>query len=143
MAIGRQDSENLWLFASNDRFHWVGGRKILEPVESWEFIQLGNCGSPIEIDEGWLLLTHGVGEVRNYSIGAALLDRNDPSKVLGRLASPLIEPSLDDRDGYVPNVVYSCGGLVRGRSLLLPYGVADNYTRFATVSIDALVSAMT
>lgn len=143
MAIGRQDSENLWLFASNDRFHWVGGRKILEPAESWEFIQLGNCGSPIEIDEGWLLLTHGVGEVRNYSIGAALLDRNDPSKVLGRLASPLIEPSLDDRDGYVPNVVYSCGGLVRGRSLLLPYGVADNYTRFATVSIDALVSAMT
>jgi predicted GH43/DUF377 family glycosyl hydrolase len=84
-----------------------------------------------------------VGEVRNYSIGAVLLDRNDPSKVLGRLASPLIEPSLDDRDGYVPNVVYSCGGLVRGRSLLLPYGVADNYTRFATVSIDALVSAMT
>ncbi len=143
MAIGRQDSENLWLFASDNPFHWTGGVKILEPAESWEFIQLGNCGSPIEIDEGWLLLTHGVGEVRNYCIGAALLDRDDPSKVLGRLTNPLIEPSVDDRDGYVPNVVYSCGGLVRDRTLLLPYAVADNYTRFSTVSLNALVGAMT
>jgi len=143
MAIGRQDSENLWLFSSDDPFHWVDGTRILEPAESWEFIQLGNCGSPIEIEEGWLLLTHGVGEVRNYCIGAALLDRDDPSKVLGRLAEPLIEPSVNDRDGYVPNVVYSCGGFVRDRTLLLPYGVADNYTRFATVSVDALISAMT
>lgn len=142
LAIGRQDSENLWLFASDDPSHWTFGAKILEPAAAWEFVQLGNCGSPIEIDEGWLLLTHGVGEVRNYCIGAALLDRDDPSRVLGRLAQPLIEPSVDDRDGYVPNVVYSCGGLVRDRTLLLPYAVADNYTRFATVSVDALVGAM-
>lgn len=141
MAIGRQDSENLWLFASDDMFDWRDGTKILEPAEAWEFVQLGNCGSPIEIDEGWLLLTHGVGEVRNYCVGAALLDRDDPSNVLGRLSRPLIEPSVKDRDGYVPNVVYSCGGLVRERTLLLPYAVADNYTRFATVSVDALVRA--
>ena len=103
---------------------------------------MGNCGSPIEIDEGWLVLTHGVGPVRNYCIGACLLDKADPYKLIGRLAKPLLEPSEKERDGYVPNVVYSCGAIVRDRTMLLPYGVADNFSAFASVSIDDLVAAM-
>jgi predicted GH43/DUF377 family glycosyl hydrolase len=106
-------------------------------------MQLGNCGSPIEIDEGFLVLTHGVGAVRTYSIGAALLDRNDPSRVLGRLGSPLLEPSSEERSGYVPNIVYTCGALLRGRELLMPYAVADDHTRFCTVSIDRLIAKLT
>ena len=142
LAIGRQDSENLWLAESEDVFTWKHGTKLLEPQEPWEIIQVGNCGSPIELDEGWLLLTHGVGVVRNYCMGAALLDKDDPSEVIGRLRDPLIEPEADDRDGYVPNVVYSCGALLRGRQLLLPYAVADEYTRFCTVDIDLLLARM-
>ncbi|HEX8486882.1 glycoside hydrolase family 130 protein [Sphingomonas sp.] len=142
-AISRHDNENLWLAMSDDLFTWHPQRKILEPAYPWEIIQMGNCGSPLEIDEGWLLLTHGVGVVRNYCIGAALLDRDDPSKVLGRLAHPLMEPGPEDRDGYVPNVIYSCGGIVRGRTLLLPYGIADNYAGFATVCVDDILAAMT
>lgn len=142
LAIGRQDGENLWLFSSPDTISWRDKIKLLEPKAEWEFVQIGNCGSPIEINEGWLLLTHGVGEVRNYCIGAALLDRDEPMKVLGRLVMPLLEPQTDARDGYVPNVVYSCGALIRNRSLLLPYGVADNYTRFAAIEVDDLIAAM-
>jgi len=143
LAIGRQDNENLWLASSEDLFTWDGGTKLATPAYPWESIQLGNCGSPLEIEEGWLLLTHGVGVMRNYCMGAMLLDRDDPSKLIGRLAEPLIEPGDSERDGYVPNVVYSCGALVRGRSLLLPYAVADDYTRFATVSLDRLVAELT
>lgn len=142
MAIGRQDNENLWLFASDDLFTWNDGTKLLAPKYPWEYVQIGNCGSPVEIDEGWLLLTHGVGVVRNYCMGAILLDRDDPSKILGRMPTPLLEPNPGDRDGYVPNVVYSCGALARRRTLLLPYGVADDYTSFCTVSVDALVATM-
>ena len=141
-ALGRQDNENVWLLYSDDLGRWDGGEVLLPPKAPWEFIQMGNCGSPLEIDEGWLVLTHGVGVVRNYCMGAALLDKHDPSKVLARLANPLLEPDGKDRDGYVPNVVYSCGGLVRGRELLLPYGVADNFTAFATVDLDGLLGAM-
>ncbi|CAN5135913.1 glycoside hydrolase family 130 protein [soil metagenome] len=140
--LGRQDNENLWLMSSDDFYAWDGGAKLLGPEAPWEFMQIGNCGSPIEIEEGWLVLTHGVGSVRNYSVGACLLDRDDPSKVLGRLKLPLLEPQDQSRDGYVPNVIYSCGGMVRGRTLLLPYGVADNYCAFATVELDGLVAAM-
>lgn len=142
LAIGRQDSENLWLFSSDDLVSWGDGKKLMEPKYPWEFVQIGNCGSPLEIEEGWLLLTHGVGVVRNYCMGAALLDRDDPSRVLKRTPRPFLEPSPEDRDGYVPNVVYSCGGLVRGRTLLLPYGIADDYTAFTTVDLDALIDAM-
>lgn len=142
LAVSRQDNENLWLATSDDIFAWEPMGKLLEPKYTWEIIQIGNCGSPLEIAEGWLLLTHGVGVVRNYCIGAALLDRDDPSKLLGRLPHPLMEPSPDDRDGYVPNVLYSCGGIVRDRTLLLPYGVADNYAGFASVSVDAILAAM-
>jgi len=112
------------------------------PKYFWEFVQIGNCGSPIEIDEGWLVLTHGVGSVRNYCIGAALLDRDDPRKVLGRMALPLVHPSPKERDGYVPNVVYSCGGIVHNRRLLLPYGVADNFAAFADVALDDLIAEL-
>ena len=141
--LGRQDNENLWLLYSDELTHWEGGERILTPAHFWEFVQIGNCGSPIEIDEGWLVLTHGVGSVRNYCIGAALLDRDDPSKVLGRLSLPLVHPSPKERDGYVPNVVYSCGGLVHDRTLLLPYGVADDFTAFAHVALDDLLPALT
>lgn len=140
--LGRQDNENLRLLYSDSLTHWEGGEVILAPEYFWEFIQIGNCGSPIEIDEGWLVLTHGVGSVRNYCIGAALLDKRDPAKVLGRMALPLVHPSPKERDGYVPNVVYSCGGLVQDRTLLLPYGVADTFTTFAHVSVDDLLAEL-
>ena len=140
--LARQDNESVWLVFSDDLYKWSGGQKLLSPKFPWEFIQMGNCGSPIEIDEGWLVLTHGVGTVRNYCVGAALLDKDDPSKVLGRLPEPLLAPQDKERDGYVPNVVYSCGGLLRGRTLLLPYGVADDSTAFASFEVDEIVQAM-
>ena len=140
--VGRLDHESLWFLQSTDLYHWDGGTKILSPQHVWEFIQMGNCGSPIEIAEGWLLLVHGVGPVRAYCIGACLLDKDDPTKVLARLATPLLRPGAWDRDGYVPNVIYSCGALAHGRTLLLPYGVADSFCAIATLSIDALLAAM-
>lgn len=143
VMLGRLDHENIWLLKSSDLYHWEAGTMILSPHWAWEFVQLGNCGSPIEIDEGWLVLLHGVGPVRNYCIGACLLDKADPTKVIGRLASPLLRPSPEERDGYVPNVVYSCGALVSGRTLLVPYAVADSFTTVATISVDALLAAMT
>jgi predicted GH43/DUF377 family glycosyl hydrolase len=140
--LGRQDHENIWLLTSDDLYRWEGGAKLVTPRWPWEFVQMGNSGSPIEIDEGWLVLTHGVGAARTYCIGACLLDKEDPSKVLARMTVPLIRPSAEERYGYVPNVVYSCGALVHGRMLLLPYAVADNFTKFATVELDALIAAM-
>ncbi|WP_420139079.1 glycoside hydrolase family 130 protein [Sphingomonas sp.] len=140
--LGRQDNENVWYLTSDDLLRWETGEKIIPPRFSWEFVQMGNCGSPIEIDEGWLVLTHGVGSVRNYCIGASLLDKDDPTKLIKRMELPLVHPSPKERDGYVPNVVYSCGGLVRNRTLLLPYGVADSFTTFATASIDDMLDAM-
>jgi predicted GH43/DUF377 family glycosyl hydrolase len=140
--LSRQDNENIWLLYSDDLYTWDGGEKIITPKYFWEFFQIGNCGSPIEIDEGWLVLTHGVGSVRNYCIGACLLDRDDPSKILKRMSLPLVHPSPKERDGYVPNVVYSCGGLVHDRTLLLPYGVADSFTAFASASLDDLLDVM-
>ena len=140
--LGRQDNENIWLHYSDEITHWEGGEKLMAPAQWWEFIQIGNCGSPIEIDEGWLVLTHGVGTVRNYCLGAALLDKSDPSKVLARTAEPVLVPGPEQRDGYVPNVVYSCGALVHGRTLLLPYGVADSFTAFASADLGDLIAAM-
>jgi predicted GH43/DUF377 family glycosyl hydrolase len=142
VMLGRQDNENIWLLTSDDILTWNGGTKLLGPRYAWEFVQVGNCGSPIEIDEGWLVFTHGVGTVRNYSIGACLLDRDDPSRVIARTRKPILEPSPDERDGYVPNVVYSCGAMAHGRDLLLPFGVADSFTAFATAKIDDLLAAM-
>jgi predicted GH43/DUF377 family glycosyl hydrolase len=137
--IGRQDNENLYLIYSDDLYNWNGGVAILKPQFPWEFVQIGNCGAPIELDEGWLLLTHGVGPVRKYSIGAVLLDKNDPSKVLARSREPLIRPEPTGRDGYVPNVVYTCGALRHGDQIILPYAVSDTFCNFANVGIEALL----
>ena len=140
--LGRHDNKNIWLLRSDELLHWSGGVKLIEPRYPWEFVQMGNCGSPIELDEGWLVLTHGVGTVRNYCMGACLLDKADPSKLLARTPRPILAPSAKQRDGYVPNVVYSCGALAVGRDLLLPYAVADSFTAFATASVDDLLAAM-
>ena len=141
--IGRQDNENIWLMRSDDLYRWDEAEKIVCPRYFWEFVQMGNCGSPIEIAEGWLLMTHGVGPVRNYTIGAVLLDRDDPAKVLARANIPLLRPGPEQRDGYVPNVVYSCGSLIEGRRLLVPYGIADNFASFVTCDIEPLLAQMT
>ena len=141
-ALSRHDNENIWLMASDSLYEWSKGERLLRPEHEWEFVQLGNCGSPLEIEEGWLVLTHGVGALRNYAIGACLLDRDDPSRVLRRAVLPVLEPSPEDRDGYVPNVVYSCGGMICGRTLLLPYGVADTFATFATVDVGLLLASM-
>jgi len=133
--IARQDNENLYLIYSDDLYRWDHGQAILKPEFPWEFVQIGNCGSPIELDEGWLLLTHGVGPVRKYSIGAALLDKNDPSKVLARSREPLLRPEPSEREGYVPNVVYTCGAMRHNDQIILPYAVSDTYSNFATIKI--------
>jgi predicted GH43/DUF377 family glycosyl hydrolase len=140
--LGRQDHENIWLLQSNDLYHWDSGAIIVSPRWEWEFVQMGNCGSPIEIDEGWLVITHGVGPIRNYCLGVCLLDKRDPAKVIARSTEPLLRPSAETRDGYVPNVVYSCGAMVIGRTLLLPYGVADSFTAFASVPLDRLLATL-
>jgi predicted GH43/DUF377 family glycosyl hydrolase len=140
--IARQDNENLYLIYSDDLYRWDGGQAILKPEFPWEFVQIGNCGSPIELDEGWLLLTHGVGPVRKYSIGAALLDKNDPSKVLARSREPLLHPEPSEREGYVPNVVYTCGAMRHNDEIILPYAVSDTFSNFATIKISALMRAM-
>ncbi|MCX5481021.1 glycoside hydrolase family 130 protein [Kaistia geumhonensis] len=140
--IARQDNENLYLIYSDDLRIWNGGEAILRPVFPWEFVQIGNCGAPIELDEGWLLLMHGVGPVRRYSIGAALLDKNDPSKVLGRSHRPLLRPEPAEREGYVPNVVYTCGAMRHGDQIILPYAVSDTFTNFATIRIDDLLKSL-
>ena len=140
--IARQDNENLYLVYSNDLYSWEGGRPLLKPQFPWEFVQIGNCGSPIELDEGWLLLIHGVGPVRKYSIGAALLDKNDPSRVLARSREPLVRPEPSEREGYVPNVVYTCGAMRHRDRIVLPYAVSDTFSNFATIKIAALLGAM-
>jgi predicted GH43/DUF377 family glycosyl hydrolase len=140
--IARQDNENLYLIYSDDLYTWDGGQAIMKPQFPWEFVQIGNCGSPIELDEGWLLLTHGVGPVRKYSIGAALLDKKDPSKVIGRLREPLLRPDPSEREGYVPNVVYTCGAMRHNDKIIFPYAVSDTFSNFATIEIAALMKAM-
>jgi predicted GH43/DUF377 family glycosyl hydrolase len=142
MMIGRQDGENLFLIRSDELTDWGEGEQILAPVCPWELVQIGNCGAPIELDEGWLLLTHGVGAMREYSIGAALLDKNDPSKVLARTHEPILAASEDDREGYVPNVVYTCGAMRHGDQIFMPYGVADSSVAFAFVPISKMLSLM-
>jgi predicted GH43/DUF377 family glycosyl hydrolase len=140
--IARQDNENLYLIYSDDLYTWDGGQAVLKPEFPWEFVQIGNCGSPIELDEGWLLLTHGVGPVRKYSIGAALLDKKDPLKVLARSREPLLRPEPSEREGYVPNVVYTCGAMRHNDQIILPYAVSDTFSNFATIKISALMQAL-
>ena len=142
MMIGRSDGENVFLLKSEDLTHWDDGQKILTPEYPWELVQLGNCGPPIELDEGWLLLTHGVGAMRKYSIGAVLLDKRDPAKVIGRTSQPLLAAKDQDREGYVPNVVYSCGAIRHNDTLFIPYGIADSSIGFAFMPISELLAAM-
>jgi predicted GH43/DUF377 family glycosyl hydrolase len=139
--IARQDNENLYLIYSDDLYTWDGGRSILQPEYPWEFVQIGSCGSPIELDDCWLLLTHGVGPVRKYSIGAVLLDKKDPSKVLARSREPLVRPEPAEREGYVPNVVYTCGAMRHRDQIILPYAISDTFSNFATIKIADLMSA--
>jgi predicted GH43/DUF377 family glycosyl hydrolase len=141
--IGRQDNENLYLIYSDDLYTWDGGRSIIQPEYPWEFVQIGNCGSPVELDDCWLLLTHGVGPVRKYSIGAVLLDKKDPSKILARSREPLVHPESTEREGYVPNVVYTCGAMRHNDQVILPYAVSDTFSNFATMKIAALMQAFT
>ncbi|MDK2769646.1 MAG: glycoside hydrolase family 130 protein [Sphingomonas sp.] len=142
MMIGRQDGENIFLIESDRLTHWDEGVKLITPKFPWELVQMGNCGPPIELEEGWLMLTHGVGAMRKYSIGAALLDKDDPSKVIGRTSAPILAAASEDREGYVPNVVYSCGAIRHGDSIFIPYGVADSSVAFAFVSIKSLLAVM-
>lgn len=141
--IGRQDNENLYLIYSDDLHTWDGGHAFLRPEYPWEFVQIGNCGSPVELDDCWLLLIHGVGPVRKYSIGAVLLDKKDPSKVLARSREPLVRPEPTEREGYVPNVVYTCGAMRHGDQIILPYAISDTFSNFATIKIAALMEAVT
>jgi predicted GH43/DUF377 family glycosyl hydrolase len=140
--ISRQDGENLFLMYSDMLHFWYSKIPLLKPTYPWEFVQIGNCGSPIETDDGWLVLTHGVGSMRQYCIGAVLLDRDDPTKVLGRLAQPLLAPDENERAGYVPNVVYSCGALVHAQRLIIPYAMSDFASTFATVPLADVLQAM-
>lgn len=141
--LSRQDNENIYLMYSDMPHFWYTKELVAKPTYAWEFVQLGNCGSPIETDAGWLVLTHGVGPMRKYAMGAFLLDLNDPSRVVGRLEAPLIEPNASEREGYVPNVVYSCGAALHGRELVIPYAMSDYASTFATVPLDDVLDAMT
>jgi predicted GH43/DUF377 family glycosyl hydrolase len=140
--LSRQDNENIYLMFSDNVHFWNERRVLLKPAFPWELIQMGNCGSPIETDAGWLVLSHGVGPMRKYCIGAFLLDRDDPAKVIGRLREPLLQPNRNEREGYVPNVVYTCGALLHNGELIIPYGLADHATGFATVPLAEVLAAM-
>ena len=140
--IGRQDNENLYLIYSDDLTVWDNGTPFLSPCFPWEFVQIGNCGSPIELPQGWLVFTHGVGPLRKYAIGAVLLDLNDPTQVIARSRTPLIRPDPSEREGYVPNVVYTCGAIRHLDRIILPFAVSDTFTNFASASIDQLLASL-
>lgn len=140
--LSRQDDENLFIMFSDHPHHWSDPQLLMSPVEMWESVKIGNCGSPIETEAGWLVITHGVGPMRKYCIGAALLDLNDPTKVLGRLREPLLSPEVNEREGYVPNVVYSCGSLLHGRELILPYAMSDTASAIVSLSLDELLAVL-
>lgn len=140
--LSRQDDENLFIMFSDSPHYWRDPQVILRPSEMWETVKIGNCGSPIETEAGWLVITHGVGPMRKYCIGAALLDLQDPTKVIGRLREPLLAPEGEEREGYVPNVVYSCGSLLHGRDLILPFAVSDRSSSIASIKLDELLHAL-
>lgn len=140
--LSRQDNENIYLMFSDNVHFWNEHKVLLKPAFPWELVQIGNCGSPIETEAGWLVLSHGVGPLRKYSIGAFLLDLDNPAKVTGRLREPLITPDQNEREGYVPNVVYTCGALLHDGELIIPYGLADHATSFATVPLAEVLAAM-
>lgn len=142
VIVSRLDGENMYLMRSKNIHFWNEAQVLQTPKQPWEFVQIGNCGSPLETEAGWLLLTHGVGPMRQYCIGASLLDLEDPSKVIGQLKTPLLMPTEQERDGYVPNVVYSCGALIHHDTLFIPYAMADSATSFASVSVSQLLKML-
>jgi len=143
LMLSRQDGENIYLMQSDMLHFWDSKQLLLKPAEPWELVQIGNCGSPLETAAGWLVLTHGVGPVRKYSIGAVLLDRDDPARVMGRLREPLLTPTENEWAGYVPNVVYTCGAVIHAGRLVIPYSMSDYVTSFATVDLAGLLEALT
>ncbi len=142
-ALGRLDNENNFYMTSSDVRFWHEAHVIQRPSRPWELTHIGNCGSPIETKEGWLVITHGVGPMRQYAIGALLLDLDDPTRVIGSLQEPLLEPNEEEREGYVPNVVYSCGSIVVAGNLILPYGFSDSGATIATIELSHLLTELT
>ncbi|MGB5896016.1 MAG: glycoside hydrolase family 130 protein [Ignavibacteriaceae bacterium] len=141
--LSRQDNENIYIMFSDNIHFWNTKKILLRPTFTWEMVLIGNCGSPIETEKGWLVLSHGVGPMRKYSIGAFLLDLQDPTKVIGRLEEPLLDPSENERVGYVPNVVYSCGSMINGDELIIPYAMSDYASSFAKVNVNELLNELT
>lgn len=143
LMVGRQDGKNLYLLRSENLTCWDDeGVLLMEPRYPWEFIQIGNCGSPIETEHGWLLLTHGVGAMRKYTLGCALLDLENPAKLIARTPAPLLTAESSDRSGYVPNVIYTCGAMLHGEELIIPYGISDSSVGFASIALDDLLKTM-
>jgi predicted GH43/DUF377 family glycosyl hydrolase len=142
VMLSRQDDENLFIMFSDNPHYWHEHQPLLRPAEPWEFAKIGNCGSPLETEAGWLVITHGVGPMRKYCIGAILLDLEHPEKVIGRLKEPLLAPEGNEREGYVPNVVYTCGAMIHDRELILPYAMSDKASSIATVQLEPLLSAL-
>jgi predicted GH43/DUF377 family glycosyl hydrolase len=142
VMLSRKDRENLHLATSNNVRFWNDVSELYRPSHPWELMHLGNCGSPLETEAGWLVLTHGVGPMRQYVLGALLLDLKDPRRIIGQLSEPLLLPNEAEREGYVPNVVYTCGGLINGRELILPYGFSDSGVGVAIISLPDLLGAL-
>jgi predicted GH43/DUF377 family glycosyl hydrolase len=142
MMISRQDGENIFIMSSDNIHFWQEAEILQGPKYPWEFIQIGNCGSPIETGAGWILLTHGVGAMRKYCIGAYLLDLQDPTRIIGRLAEPLLSPTEEERDGYVPNVLYTCGAIIHNDELIIPYAMSDTSSGIAVVSMQDLLARL-
>ncbi|MDP2876826.1 MAG: glycoside hydrolase family 130 protein, partial [Holophaga sp.] len=140
--LSRQDDENLFIMFSDNAHYWADAKILLRPSEMWEAVKIGNCGSPIETEAGWIVFTHGVGPMRKYCIGVVLLDLHDPTKVIGRLSEPLLVPEGTGREGYVPNVVYSCGSILHGREIILPYAMSDRASTMVSLSVDELLGAL-
>jgi len=137
--LSRIDGCNNFIMYSNNINLWETPIKLQDPLHPWELVQIGNCGSPIETDRGWLVITHGVGPMRRYCLGASLFKLDDPSVEIGRLKEPILVPNQDEREGYVPNVVYSCGGIINNGKLILPYGLSDYSSSFATIDLNPLL----
>lgn len=142
VMLSRQDGENNHIMFSDNLHFWQTSQIIQEPEQPWEFIQIGNCGSPLETDRGWIVLTHGVGPMRQYCIGAILLDLENPTRIIARLDEPLLTPNEKEREGYVPNVVYSCGSIIHNKELVIPYAMSDINSGIATVPVKDLLNAM-
>ncbi|HHC80251.1 MAG TPA: glycosidase [Flavobacteriia bacterium] len=140
--IGRQGGENITIMYSDDLFIWNNYKVILQPQDTWGYVQLGNCGSPIKTAHGWLLITHAVGPLRKYVLGAVLLDLKNPSKIVKKLNTPLLSPNEEEREGYVPNVVYSCGSIIHRGNVILPYAMSDAASTFASINVEEIIAAM-